>query len=89
MAISGSPKMTAYDIAKGLTHVTSAALKKYTPQDLKTILNNLNIVQREIRAEQVPLDDVMAAKEKNQKLQRINQVVTVITNYTKKRRIKI
>ncbi len=89
MAISGNPKMMSYDIAKGLTHLTAAGLKKYTAQDLKTILNNLSIVQREIRAERVPLEDVMAVKEKNQKLQRLNQAATVINGYAKKRQMRI
>ena len=89
MAISGSPKMLAYDIAKGLVHFSLANLKKYTAQDLKVVLSNLSIAQREIRSDIIPLEDVMAVKEKNQKLQRLNQAVTVINTYAKKRRIGI
>ena len=87
MAISGSPKMLANDIAKGLVHFSLTSLRKYTAQDLKVILSNLSIVQREIRGDVVSMEDIMAIKEKNQKLQRLNQAVTVINNYTKKRRI--
>ncbi len=89
MAISGSPKMMAYDISKGLVHLTQANLRQYTAQDLKTILTQISIVQREIRGEQVPLEDIMAIKEKNQKLMRLNQATTIINSYAKQRRLKI
>jgi hypothetical protein len=89
MAISGSPKMLAMDIAKGLTTITAATIKQYTPTDLKTIMTNIGIVQREIRGEQVPLEDVMAVKAKNQKLQRLNQAISTISSYAKQRRIPL
>jgi hypothetical protein len=89
MAISGSPKMLAGDIAKGVTSLTVSNIKQYTPADLKTIMVNIGIVQREIRGEQVPIDDVMAVKAKNQKLQRLNQAVSTISSYAKQRRIPL
>ena len=89
MAISGSPKMLAYDISKGVTNITAATIKQYTAADLKTIIVNIGIVQREVRGEQVPIDDTMAIKAKNQKLQRLNQAVSIITSYAKLRRMVI
>ncbi len=89
MPISGNPKMMAYDIAKGFTHLSQATLKKYNPADLKIILTNLSIVQREIRGEQIPQEDVMAIKAKNQRLQRLSQAVSVINSYAKLHRIRI
>jgi hypothetical protein len=89
MAISGNPKIIAYDVARGVTHFTAVNLKRYTVADFKVIISNLQIVQREIRAEQVPQDDVMAIKEKNQKLTRLNTAVSTIHSYCKKNRIRI
>ena len=89
MPISGNPKMMAYDIAKGFTYFTQATLRKYNAGDLKIIISNINIVQREIGSEQVPQEDVMAIKAKNQKLQRLNQAISVIHSYAKLRRMRI
>ena len=89
MPISGSPKMFAHEIAKGFALITAATIKQYTPAELKTLVVNIGIVQREVRAEQVPLDDVMAVKAKNQRLQRLNQALLIITSYAKQRRIPL
>jgi len=89
MPIAGSPKKMAQDIADGFTSLTPPMLKTYTPADLKTVIVNLGIVGRELRQEQVPLDDVMAIKSKNMKLSRLNQAEIVIRAYCKKRRIPI
>ncbi len=74
---------------RALPTITVATIKQYTPADLKTIMVNIGIVQREIRGEQVPIDDVMAVKAKNQKLQRLNQAVSTISSYAKQRRIPL
>ncbi|MDH3974555.1 MAG: hypothetical protein OEV42_09795 [Deltaproteobacteria bacterium] len=87
MTISGNPHKLAVDIAEGFANVTMATLKKYTPQDLKTMTVNVNMVIRELRQEQIPLEDVMALKKRNMKIQRANQALSVIRNYCKKKRI--
>ncbi len=89
MAISGSPKMLAWDIAKGVTTISVANIKQYTPADLKLIMVNIGIVQREIRGEQAPFEDIMAVKAKNQRLQRLNQAISTISSYAKQRRIPL
>jgi hypothetical protein len=89
MAISGNPHKLAADIAEGYLSVTMATLRKYTPVELKTISTNLNIVMREVRREQVSLEDVMALKKRNMKLQRVNNALSIIRTYCKKRRIVI
>ncbi len=89
MAISGNPHKLAVDIGDGFTNVTMATLKKYTPQDLKVISTNLSIVLRELRQLKVPLENIMAIKSKNMKIQRVNNAMMVIRNYCKKKRIII
>lgn len=88
MTVSGSPKMLAYEVAKGFVTFTSATLRKYTPEDLNVILSVFAIVQREIRAEMVPSDDTLMIRDKNQKLQRLTQAVGMINAYMRQRRLR-
>ncbi len=89
MAIAGSPKKLAQDVAGGFTSFNQSGLKMYSPADLKVIISNLGIVARELRSEQVPQDDAQAMKAKNMRLSRLNQASVVIRAYCKKSRIPI
>jgi len=89
MAIAGSPKKLAQDIADGFLSLSAPSLKKYTPADLKIILANLGMVQRETRQIQVPLEDVLLAKAKNMRLSRLSQAEIVLRSFCKKMRIPI
>ena len=87
MPIAGSPKKMAQDIAEGYLMLSPPMLRGYTPIDIKTILANLALVTRELRQEQIPLDDIMALKMRNMKLSRMNQAETVIRAYCQKKRL--
>lgn len=87
MALSGSPKKLAQDVAAGYLNFSPPMLRKYTPADIKTLLANLAMVTRDIRQEQVPLEDVPAVKAKNMKLSRLNQAEVVIRAFCKKKHI--
>jgi len=89
MTIAGSPKKLAQDIAAGFTMLSPPMLRSHTPSDLKTILFNLGQVTRELRQEQIPLEDVMALKMRNMKLSRLHQAEIVIRAYCKKQRIPL
>ncbi len=89
MAIAGNPKKMAQDIADGFQSLSPPVLKKYTAADLKVILNNLQLVQREIRQIQIPLEEVLEIKAKNMKLTRLNQAEIVLRSYCKKSRIPL
>lgn len=89
MAIAGSPKKMAQDIADGYLMLTPPMFRQYTAADLKIILSHLGIVARELRSEKIPLEDVMALKARNMKLSRLNQCEVVIRAYCKKRRIPV
>jgi len=89
MAISGNPKKLAQDVAGGFFSISPPTLKKHTPADLKIILANLLLVQREVRQTQVPLDDVQQVKAKNMQITRLNQALMVLRSYCKKMRIPI
>jgi hypothetical protein len=89
MPISGSPKKLAQDVASGFQQFSQSSLRQYGVEDLKIILFNLNIVLREIRSKQIPLEDVEALKEKNNKLRRITQAVNVIQSFASLKNLKI
>ncbi|PKN16461.1 MAG: hypothetical protein CVU66_00875 [Deltaproteobacteria bacterium HGW-Deltaproteobacteria-23] len=86
MAIAGSPKKLAQDIAEGYFMLTPPLLKNYTPADLKIIVVNIAIVTRELRQEVIQLDDVMAIKARNMKFSRLHQADVVIQAFCRKKR---
>ncbi len=89
MAIAGNPKKMAQDIADGFVSFSPPTLKRYTPTDLKIILSNMGIVQRETRALQVSQDDIVQLKAKNTRLTRLNQAEVVLRSFCRRYRIPI
>lgn len=87
MAITGSPKKIAQDIADGYMSFSPPMLRTYTGADMKIILNNIAIVTRDLRQEQIAHDDSLAIKQRNNKLSRLNQAAVVIRSYCQKKRI--
>jgi hypothetical protein len=81
MPIPGNPKKLAQDVANGFQQFTQATLRPYSVEDLKVLLFNLNFVLRELRAKQVPLEDIEALKDKNNKIHRINQAVNIMQSF--------
>jgi len=89
MAISGNPKKIAQDISNGIVSISPPMLKRYNAADIKIILSNMAIVSRELRAEQIPLEDIVELKKKNMKISRLNQAEMIIRAHCKKKRIPI
>jgi hypothetical protein len=89
MPIAGNPKKLAYDVAQGYQQFTQATLRAYTIEDLKILLFNLNIVLREVRGTQVPLEDIEALKDKNVKIRRLNQSIQSIQSYASLKGLKL
>jgi len=89
MALAGNPKKLAQDVACGFTMFSPPMLKTYSPAELKILLTNLAIVTRELRAETIPLEDILALKARNMKLSRLRQAEVVIRAYCKKKRIPV
>jgi hypothetical protein len=88
MTISGSPKVLACDVAKGLAAFTGATLRAYSPDDLNVIMNALTMVQREIRADLVPPDDALQIRDKKQKLQRLTQAASMTSVHMHKHSLR-
>ena len=87
--LGGNPKMLARDISDGFVILNMANIRKYTNQDIHELFQNIMIVQREIRQEQVELKDVEAVKKKQMRLQRLFRAITTITTYAKPRKIPL
>lgn len=89
MAISGSPKKLAYDVAQGYQQFTRATLRQYDREDLKILLFHLNVVLKELRALQIPLEDFPGLKDKNMRIRRVNQAINTIQSFSLLRGIKL
>jgi hypothetical protein len=89
MPIAGNPKKVAQDVANGFQQFSQASLRQYTGEDLKVIIFNLNFVLRDIRGKQIPLEDVEALKDKNNRIRRITQALNIIQSFASLRNIKI
>jgi hypothetical protein len=81
MPIAGNPKKLAYSVAQGFQQFTPSTLRAYTPEELKVLVFNLNIVLREVRGTQVPLEDGEKLKDKNVKIRRLNQALSTIQSF--------
>jgi len=81
MAIAGNPRKVANDIAQGFHSITPSTLRQYDLSDLNILLFNLNIVLRELRSKPTPPDDMAATRDRNLKITRLNQAISVIQTY--------
>lgn len=89
MGVSFNPKMLAQDVAKGLVYLNPHTLKKYRPEEFKAMLDALMLIQREIRAKQIPQEETAELKERNRQLQHVNQAITIINSYIKQHNIRV
>lgn len=87
MPIPGNPKQFARDVADGFFVFNKATCRQFAPAELRTLYRLLEQVVREIRGEQVPLDDVAQAQRRNMRLGRANNALLFIHNHAKRHRI--
>lgn len=85
MALQGSPKKLAEDISKGYFYVTPPYLKNLSAGEFKELYNALKIVQRDVRA--IVTTTQEDTKEKQMRLMRLNQVLTIMENFARKYKI--
>jgi len=84
MTIPGNPKQFARDIADGFFVFNQATCRQFTPAELRSIYRLLEQVSREIRGEQLPLEDVVEIQKKNMRLSRANNSLLFIRNHAKR-----
>jgi hypothetical protein len=89
MALTGNPLALARDIGDGFQSFSPAALKRFTPAELKSIHTSLQKVLRDIRGEAPSPGDAEAIRKKNLRMQRLNQAVIMVANHCRQRRIPL
>lgn len=85
MALQGSPKKLAEDISKGFFYVTTPYLKNLSQAEFKELYYALKIVQRDVRAFITTTQE--ETKEKQMRLIRLNQVITLMESFARKYRV--
>ena len=87
MAIPGNPKEFARDIADGFFVFNQSTCRQFAPRELAALYRLLEQVAREVRAEQIPLDQIVVIQKRNMRLGRANTALMFIRNHAKRHRI--
>jgi hypothetical protein len=59
-------------------------VRQFSPGELRSIYRLLEQVTREIRAEQIPLEEIVEIQKKNMRLSRANNCLLFIRNHAKR-----
>ncbi|NWG00487.1 MAG: hypothetical protein HXY19_06050 [Thermoanaerobaculaceae bacterium] len=76
--LGGSAYGMAGQISEGYTLLTAVQLKRLTLDEMAQLQFELERLARDLRAEQVPLDDIPALQAKNRRLSRITSALQAI-----------
>jgi len=88
MAIPGGSAFGyARDISEGYQVVTERSFKGITPPEMDQLAFEINRGLRDIRAEQVPVDDLPMIQAKNRKIQRLNGALMMMRGYRQKAKV--
>jgi hypothetical protein len=88
MAIPGGSAFGyARDIAEGFQVVTERSFKGLTKAEMDQLAFEIDRGLRDIRAEQVPVDDLPMIKAKNRKIQRLNGALMMMRGYRAKAKV--
>ena len=79
--IGGSASAMVKDIAEGYIIVTEHTFKKFQTPDLQSFVFELEKISREVRGSQADPGDLDAVQRRNRKLQRLNQVANLVSNF--------
>ena len=91
MALGENPKKIAMDVADGLRTFNTANLRRFDPPDLKVIVGSLNEAQSDLRMIIISMDDpeyTEKMKEKNRRISRIRNALTIIRSFVHRRGLK-
>ena len=87
MAIPGTPRVYARNIAEGFAPFSRANCRLLTPAELKSVYRGLELVVREFRSLAPPLEETRAVQYRNQVLQRASAALMLIRNHARRNRI--
>jgi hypothetical protein len=83
---SGSAFNMAKDIAEGYIIPTELTFKQFKEPDFKAFLFEADRLLRDIRGNPAAADDVQAAQNRQRKMQRLHQALTIANNARSRRR---
>ncbi len=86
--IGGSAPAMVRQISEGFTLVTAVSLKRFSVEELRTLQFELEKLLREIRGEQVDLQDIPGLQKRNRKISRVDGSLRVIRSTLQSRRRK-
>ena len=88
MAIPGGSAFGyARDISEGFQVVTERSFKGLSKGEMDQLAFEIDRSLRDIRAEQVPVDDLPLIKAKNRKIQRLNGALMMMRGYRAKAKV--
>ena len=82
--LGGSAYAMSRDIAEGYVLLSAALLRSFTQTELSQLRQQLEKVQREIRADQPASDDIQAIQRRGRKISRISSALLVIDTLKKR-----
>ena len=82
--LGGSAYAMSRDIAEGYVLLNANLLKKFTAPELAQLRQQLEKVQKEVRAEQPQLDDIQAIQKRGRKISRISSALLVLDTLRKR-----
>lgn len=68
----------ARDVAEGYFTLNPLVLKKIEPEGYRSLHHHLKKAQTQVRGERFPVNDTLALRSRNSRLQRIHQALTVL-----------
>lgn len=81
----GSAWAMAKDVAEGYVLVTERTFGRFDRPQLEQLVFELDRAQRDVRGEQVAIDDLEAVKVKNRKLSRLTGATTMLKSHLQRR----
>lgn len=79
----------AKDVGDGYLLVTERTFLRFEPAQLEQLAFEIERSQRDIRGEQVALDDLPAIQQRNRKLQRLTQALAMLRGVLMRRRSRL
>ena len=84
-----SMKAVANDVAEGYMSINPLVLKKFDKDMIKDLFEHLNKAMGVARNLAVPLNDTLALRQKNMRLQRLHNSIIILRNTAREKRIPL
>ena len=82
-------KAVAADVGDGYMMINPLVLKKFDKDMIKDLYEHLNKTMNAARNIAVPLNDILAMRQKNMKLQRLHNSIIILRNTARERRVML